>query len=103
MAPLHINVIRNIFAAGEHISPRLTGRAAFELFCRTPNPTRLTQGERKAVSRAKRFMDEARHHRLATPGDVSRSMNSARSRAGTGARRCSSCMAGGREQNTCGL
>ena len=67
MAPLHINVIRNIFAAGEHIAPRLAGRAAFELFCRTPNPARLTPGERKAVSRAKTFMEGARHHRLATP------------------------------------
>ena len=38
MAPFAHKVIRALFGAGEHVAPRLTGRIAFELFCRTPNP-----------------------------------------------------------------
>ena len=44
----------------------LAGRAAFELFSRTPNAMVLSQGERRAVDRAGNFMTEARHHRLKT-------------------------------------
>ena len=66
MAPFHISVIRSVFAASEHVAPQLAGRAAFELFCRTPGPRSQTSGERKAVARARAFMDEARHHRLRT-------------------------------------
>ncbi|MGE0284427.1 MAG: alpha/beta hydrolase [Rhizobiaceae bacterium] len=59
-------LVRQVFAAGEHISPALTGRAAFELFCRTPGSASLTKGERRAVERASAFMNQARHHRLPT-------------------------------------
>jgi len=59
-------LVRRAFAAGEFISPSLTGRAAFELFCRTPGSSELTQGERRAVERASAFMNQARHHRLPT-------------------------------------
>ena len=59
-------LVRQVFAAGEVISPTLTGRAAFELFCRTPGTANLTQGERRAVERASAFMNQARHHRLPT-------------------------------------
>jgi pimeloyl-ACP methyl ester carboxylesterase len=55
-----------MFGVGERVAPALTGRAAFELFCRTPNVKRLTAGERRAVSNAVDFMAEARHHRLRT-------------------------------------
>ncbi|TIU67857.1 MAG: alpha/beta hydrolase, partial [Mesorhizobium sp.] len=34
MASFGLKVIRRVFAAAEHVAPRLTGRAAFELFCR---------------------------------------------------------------------
>lgn len=64
MAPLHINVIRQVFAAGERVAPQLAGRAAFELFCRTPSRANLTAGEKRAVKRAADFMDQARHHRV---------------------------------------
>ncbi len=64
MASIGVKVIRSLFAAAEKVAPRLAGRAAFELFCRTPNPRRLTDGERRAVNRAVPFMDGARHHRL---------------------------------------
>ncbi|MGX9178032.1 alpha/beta hydrolase [Mesorhizobium sp. BHbdii] len=64
MASFGLKVIRGVFAAAEHVAPRLTGRAAFELFCRTPNAKVLSDGERRAVDRAAGFMAEARHHRL---------------------------------------
>ncbi|RWP44857.1 MAG: alpha/beta fold hydrolase [Mesorhizobium sp.] len=66
MASFGLKVIRGVFAAAEHVAPRLTGRAAFELFCRTPNAKILSDGERRAVDRAADFMAEARHHRLKT-------------------------------------
>ncbi|RWH76906.1 MAG: alpha/beta fold hydrolase [Mesorhizobium sp.] len=66
MASFGLKVIRSVFAAAEHVAPRLTGRAAFELFCRTPNAKVLSDGERRAVDRAAGFMGEARHHRLKT-------------------------------------
>ncbi|MBZ9854612.1 alpha/beta fold hydrolase [Mesorhizobium sp. CA13] len=64
MASFGLKVIRGVFGAAEHVAPRLTGRAAFELFCRTPNARALSEGERRAVDRAVDFMAEARHHRL---------------------------------------
>ena len=66
MASFGLKVIRGVFAAGEHVAPRLAGRAAFELFCRTPSAKALGEGERRAVERAANFMTEARHHRLKT-------------------------------------
>ncbi|PDQ20807.1 alpha/beta hydrolase [Mesorhizobium sanjuanii] len=66
MASFGLKVIRGVFGAAEHVAPRLTGRAAFELFCRTPNARALSDGERRAVDRAAAFMTEARHHRLKT-------------------------------------
>lgn len=66
MASFGLKVIRGVFGAAEHVAPRLTGRAAFELFCRTPNARALSDGERRAVDRAAAFMAEARHHRLKT-------------------------------------
>jgi pimeloyl-ACP methyl ester carboxylesterase len=66
MASFGFKVIRGMFAAAEHVAPRLSGRAAFELFCRTPNAKVLSEGERRAVDRAAGFMAEARHHRLKT-------------------------------------
>lgn len=64
MAPFRLKVIRSVFGIGERVAPAITGRAAFELFCRTPNVKRLTAGEQRAVSNAVDFMAEARHHRL---------------------------------------
>ena len=64
-----MKVIRGVFGAAEHVAPRLSGRAAFELFCRTPSVKALSDGERRAVERASAFMTEARHHRLKTRTD----------------------------------
>lgn len=66
MASFGLKVIRGVFGAAEHVAPRLSGRAAFELFCRTPSVKTLSDGERRAVDRAAGFMAEARHHRLKT-------------------------------------
>ncbi|TIU66099.1 MAG: alpha/beta hydrolase, partial [Mesorhizobium sp.] len=33
MASFGMKVIRGVFGAAEHVAPRLSGRAAFELFC----------------------------------------------------------------------
>jgi pimeloyl-ACP methyl ester carboxylesterase len=68
MSSFGVKVIRGLFGAAERVAPQLGGRAAFELFCRTPNPNRLTAGERRAVKHASDFMDEARHHRLNVAG-----------------------------------
>src|SRR5438445_12781 len=64
MASIGLKVIRSVFGAAEHIAPRITGRAAFELFCRTQSAKALTDGERRAIGRAAEFMTVARHHRL---------------------------------------
>ena len=66
MTPFGLKVIRTLFGFGERVSPALAGRIAFELFCRTPNVNRPTDGERRAIERAAGFMAEARHHRLKT-------------------------------------
>lgn len=66
MASFGLKVIRGTFGVAEHVAPRLTGRAAFELFCRTPHEKSLSEGERRAIDRAADFMTQARHHRLKT-------------------------------------
>lgn len=68
MTSFGVKVIRGMFGAAERVAPRIGGKAAFELFCRTPNPKRLTEGERRALDRAAGFMQEARHHRLKVAG-----------------------------------
>ena len=71
MASFRRKVIRGLFGTAERVSPGLAGRAAFRLFCRTPDPGSLTEGERRAVERASALMAEARHHRLKVgPGCV---------------------------------
>lgn len=82
MASLGWQVIRALFGAGERVAPGIAGRAAFELFARTPNPRAQTEGERKAVSRAADFMRTARHHRL-TVGRDCVAVHEFRSDAGT--------------------
>jgi pimeloyl-ACP methyl ester carboxylesterase len=66
MASFGHKVIRSLFSAAEHLAPRLAGRVAFELFCRTADPNRLSLGERRAIAGAGSFMEEARHHCLRT-------------------------------------
>lgn len=68
MTAIGVKVIRGLFGAAERFAPGIGGKAAFELFCRTPDPKRLSEGERRAVDRAAGFMEEARHHRLTVGG-----------------------------------
>lgn len=64
MASIGLKVIRGLFGISEVVSPRLTGRAAFELFRRTPSQKALSDGEKRAIGKAAGFMAEARHHRI---------------------------------------
>lgn len=64
MASLGFLVIRGMLATAEHVAPRLAGRAAFEIFCRTPSASSMSSREAKAVEAAAPFMAEARQHRL---------------------------------------
>lgn len=66
MSPFPLSVIRGAFRVADHIAPRLAGRAAFEIFCRTPDPLRPEPKERQALERAAPFMAEARLHRIPT-------------------------------------
>jgi pimeloyl-ACP methyl ester carboxylesterase len=66
MASIAHKIIRSVFSVTEHVAPNLTGRAAFELFCRTTNPKSMSDGEQRAVLQAARFMAEARRHHLTT-------------------------------------
>ena len=67
MATAGFLLFRSAFALAEQIAPRLTGRAAFELFCRTPHPARVSPREADVLRTAAPFMAEARHHWLPTP------------------------------------
>ncbi len=66
MASFPLTVIRGAFAVADHLLPRLAGRVAFELFCRTKNPARPPMKDRQLLERAAPFMAEARYHCLAT-------------------------------------
>lgn len=68
MASFGFMVIRGAFAVAEHLAPRLTGRAAFELFSRTPSPHRLSVREREALEKSAAVMREGRRHDLKVAG-----------------------------------
>jgi pimeloyl-ACP methyl ester carboxylesterase len=57
-------VIATVLGQGGRVFPRLAGRVAFELFCRTDDPNKPGNGERAAIERAKPIMIDARQHRL---------------------------------------
>lgn len=64
MAPFPVRVIRGVARIGEHVAPGLVGQLAFRLFCRAPNPASLSDGERRAVAQAAKFMAGGCSHRL---------------------------------------
>lgn len=64
MASIGLRITRVLFGMVDPIAPRLAGRIAFELFCRTPPPQRLNAREAAAVAASGPFMAEARLHRL---------------------------------------
>jgi len=57
-------VTHTLFAVQEYLAPKASGRLAFWLFSRTPNPRRPSTREREALGRHAPFMEEARLHRL---------------------------------------
>jgi pimeloyl-ACP methyl ester carboxylesterase len=57
-------LIRLILGQGGRLFPGFAGRAAFELFCRTSDPSKPNAKEKAAFERAAPIMNEARHHRL---------------------------------------
>lgn len=65
MASMRLKLVRAAFSASEQVAPKATGKLAFQMFCRTPNPSRLTPGEQRALDGAATFMADARHHRVA--------------------------------------
>lgn len=69
MTSLRLNVIRGAFRSMDPIAPRLAGRIAFELFCRTANPAAPSKAESRVLNSAAGFMEEARHHRLTVGAD----------------------------------
>lgn len=64
MASFGLKITRGLFGMIDAIAPRLGGRIAFELFCRTSSPDDMSPGEARAVAAAAGFMGEARRHTL---------------------------------------
>ncbi|WP_299940213.1 alpha/beta fold hydrolase [uncultured Nitratireductor sp.] len=66
MTALNLRILRGLFGTIDHVAPSLAGRLAFRLFCRTPSPQKLTEKEKRLLSKAQNFMDSARRHSLTT-------------------------------------
>lgn len=64
MASFALTMTRSLFGMTDAIAPSLAGRIAFELFCRTNDPAKVTPAEQRILSKASPFMADARHHRL---------------------------------------
>ena len=101
MASFGHKVIRSVFGAAEHVAPRLTGRVAFEIFCRTANPNAPSPGERKAIDQAARFMADARRHCLPLKSGSVTAFDFRPPAGAPGPERFWSSMAGIRAPNTC--
>ena len=66
MASFVLASIRVLFGTIEHFAPHLAGRWAFALFCRTPNPEKMSTREREVIAAAAPFMAGAKRHFLAS-------------------------------------
>ena len=64
MAVSKQQVIRAVLGQGGRLLPRLAGRLAFDLFCRTDDPKRPSKSEQAAIDRAAPLMADARKHPL---------------------------------------
>jgi pimeloyl-ACP methyl ester carboxylesterase len=64
MHSFRLQLVRGFFGIAEHVAPRLAGRLAFALFCRTSRPERTSPKARAAIDAAGDFMMGARCHRL---------------------------------------
>ena len=68
VASFGLRIIRTLFGMVDPIAPRLAGRVAFEVFCRTADPRKPSAAERRVLERSRDFMQEARLHRLTVGG-----------------------------------
>lgn len=68
VASFGLRIIRTLFGMVDPIAPRLAGRVAFELFCRTADPARPSAAEARVLAKSRAFMQEARLHRLTVGG-----------------------------------
>jgi pimeloyl-ACP methyl ester carboxylesterase len=59
MASKALAVIRPMMQFGSIIAPGITGRLAFDLFCRTQNPRRLPEKQRDLIDRAEQRLGQA--------------------------------------------
>ncbi len=66
MAISRDQVIRTVLGQGGRVFPGLAGRIAFELFCRTEDPSKPSGREQAAIDRHAPLMAKARTHRLKT-------------------------------------
>lgn len=66
MESLTLSFVRFLFGTIEHFAPSVAGRVAFYLFCRTPNPEKVSAKERAAIKAAEPFMAQAKRHFLAS-------------------------------------
>ncbi|WP_295813618.1 alpha/beta fold hydrolase [uncultured Nitratireductor sp.] len=71
MTRFSLRILKGLFGTLEYVAPSLAGSMAFRLFCRTPNPARLTDKEKRVLALSRDFMRGARKHPLTTEhGDV---------------------------------
>lgn len=66
MTRFSLLILKHLFGTFEYVAPSLGGRVAFWLFCRTPDPRRLTEKERRILAQSREFMQQARRHSLTT-------------------------------------
>lgn len=69
MPSFGLGIIRTLFGMVDPIAPRLAGRIAFELFCRTPSRSKVSDREKAVLAASGAFMAEARLHRLTAGRD----------------------------------
>jgi pimeloyl-ACP methyl ester carboxylesterase len=62
-----LTVIRPVVAAVSRLAPGLTGRVAFQMFCRPPQPTRLSDEQRKLGAAADKRLAAAERLELTVP------------------------------------
>lgn len=67
MAHAALKVIRPMVGLVSGVAPRLTGRAAFRVFCRPPRPSRLTDEQRKLSQAAEKRLGAAVESRIVVP------------------------------------
>jgi pimeloyl-ACP methyl ester carboxylesterase len=68
MAYGSLRLIRPFVKAAAHLAPRMTGNAAFRLFCTPPRLGSLDKAQRDQITRAEARLSQAERRRVAYPG-----------------------------------